>query len=744
MGLHNQKSPLKHFSPELFAVQFLPPKSQMENGDESDTKRWACKRCGHVGLEKSDGFYYCQDEECGKQADDLLVTGVADEDFIDKCGGGIYNNRYTRRSQLTQTQTHQPSTQAWLRYTQDPDQEHENNNISGRVKKEEQFDYEYGLGPMEPGDFGGSGMHRIFLSYEDYYNEVRFRYVMGMQWLIQLQCEALVENFNVSPLICGISGVIWLRFLSGTGVFKDNWADEVVIDSENQIPDELVDDKPPLRHRDEPRNANGERSVMIWFKYLRKAVPLSSSLAISFLACHVAREAILSRDIVKWSLEGKLPYFAAHVEIEKRFERSSPACPITSSLMFRPSKTVPVQKLEPMAAAIAESIGLHLPPVNFYGIASRYLKVLVLQEEKILPYACRIYEWSMPPDLWLSTNVSRRPTRICVMSILIVAIRILYNLHGFGVWERNLFCHDCSPSESYSAGGLKSMFGSEMRDDVETVSPLDNVDVSGEKLSSKPSNVQMTESDSAELLHHLAAKYSVKEDTYEFTKDLPSYLQYCKDVVFAGAGQSRMDGHKEEEFIEKLWVFYSKNSEEPGIRNSISLFNQKRLRYEVESIISVSEIKNTKEECDGRPSADIKQSVDSEDFLSKSPLKTLKDKAIRRLKLDMEETKFCYIPPRENLKKDNYLHYVRKRDGDALTYAAHADYYILLRACAQVAQVDIRIMHTGVLRLERRLAWLEKRIDHCLHLRPPTTTCEFCRDPPDPDEICCTLEGMSL
>lgn len=107
---------------------------------------------------------------------------------------------------------------------------------------------------------------------------------------------------------------------------------------------------------------------------------------------------------------------------------------------------------------------------------------------------------------------------------------------------------------------------------------------------------------------------------------------------------------------------------------------------------------------------------------------TPKSEAIKRLKLDMEENRFCYIPPRVNVKRFDYLHYVRKKDEGAFTYVAHADYYILLRACARVAQVDIRIMHIGVLSLERRLAWLENRIDHCLHLTPPNVSCEFCSD----------------
>ncbi|XWS34106.1 hypothetical protein CRYUN_Cryun21dG0011200 [Craigia yunnanensis] len=61
----------------------------------------------------------------------------------------------------------------------------------------------------------------------------------------------------------------------------------------------------------------------------------------------------------------------------------------------------------------------------------------------------------------------------------------------------------------------------------------------------------------------------------------------------------------------------------------------------------------------------------------------------------MEENRFSYIPPRVMLKRLDYLHYVRKKDEGAMTYVAHADYYILLRSCARVAEVDMRSTEYG-------------------------------------------------
>ncbi|KAL8112004.1 hypothetical protein AgCh_019637 [Apium graveolens] len=65
-----------------------------------------------------------------------------------------------------------------------------------------------------------------------------------------------------------------------------------------------------------------------------------------------------------------------------------------------------------------------------------------------------------------------------------------------------------------------------------------------------------------------------------------------------------------------------------------------------------------------------------------------REEAVNRLKSNMEN-RFCYIPPKDKCNNTKYLHYARKKDEGAYTYAAHADYYILLRACARVAQIDL-------------------------------------------------------
>nr|AAB61035.1 A_IG002N01.28 gene product [Arabidopsis thaliana] len=176
---------------------------------------------------------------------------------------------------------------------------------------------------------------------------------------------------------------------------------------------------------EEPQNLYGKRAVTIWLSQLTKSLPLSSSLALSFLACHKAGTPILPTDIVRWARQGKIPYLSLKIR-EQMGERSA-ACPVSASI------------LEAQAASIADIIGLPLPPVNFYAIASNYLmRLSVPKEDKVLDLVRLLEYWSMRSDLYLSKKELRLPTRVCVMSIIVVAIRMLYNINGFGVWERSL------------------------------------------------------------------------------------------------------------------------------------------------------------------------------------------------------------------------------------------------------------------------------------------------------------------
>lgn len=89
--------------------------------------------------------------------------------------------------------------------------------------------------------------------------------------------------------------------------------------------------------------------------------------------------------------------------------------------------------------------------------------------------------------------------------------------------------------------------------------------------------------------------------------------------------------------------------------------------------------------------------------------------AMQTLKSEMQDLGFHYMPPRKPRKSDDYLRYRRRRLYGGFINVAHADYYMLLRAFAKLAEVNVRIMHISVLKLERRLECIEDRIERSLN-----------------------------
>ncbi|KAI9075358.1 hypothetical protein K1719_042670 [Acacia pycnantha] len=540
---------------------------------------WLCNYCGHVGLEvdDSDGLVNCR--RCFVVAEDILVTGTADEDV----GSGTYARRNTRRGanvmEVTPIQPDDPV------YDSQP-----------QLLKALGFE---DLVTQRAEDDKGQSKAAGTLSYDHYYHAVRLRYIMGLQIMLQLQCEKLIEEFKVTPLICDLVEKIWLDFVKQTCVFDQFWADEVILESEMQPHAEENAYELRGKHKGEPQNKYGKRAVMMWYKSLRKTIPLDCTVAISFLACHLAREAILPTDIKLWAIERKLPYLAAFEDIEKLMGPPDRACPILSNQMFNPSRHVSPQGIESLAARIGASIGLELPPVNFFEI--------------------------------------------------------------------------------------------------------------------------------------------------EHAEELQTYLKYCEDFVFAGL-EPPSEYYEEKRTMEILWNYYQnfsqdeKASSEPKVPSNSCLKQKKQrdrgcsssnvpTRKTKKTQTCLNEHQSTNDDdddtCIQRMNLDDfhMDSSDSEHEL-KTDSTQVNEEDLKILKLDMEENKFHYIPPRTP-KKIGYIRYARKKDG-VLTYVAHADYYILLRACALAAQVDVRVMHVAVLSFEKRLGWIEDKIEDTLRFIPEKIRCEHC------------------
>lgn len=67
---------------------------------------------------------------------------------------------------------------------------------------------------------------------EELVAQVRRRYVLGLQVILQRQLEVLVERHRVGALICGVAGTIWVRLVAASKVFDEMWPQKVLAQDE--------------------------------------------------------------------------------------------------------------------------------------------------------------------------------------------------------------------------------------------------------------------------------------------------------------------------------------------------------------------------------------------------------------------------------------------------------------------------------------------------------------------------------
>lgn len=590
-------------------------------------------------------------------------------------------------------------------------------------------------------------------------SQLKERYLEGVQMMIEMQCEVLVKIFGVSPLICGVFGPIWLRFVASTRVLERGWAYEALqaadalyedLKQKQDGPDQDFEDtNPPISKykrstifKAEPRSSlYGKKARIVWATSLKDRIPVAISLAISFLACHIAREAILPTDLIKWALEGKLPYLAAFVDIESSLSGFSKPWPLSPKYLLRPRHVIGAWQLELMSGCLAKRIGLQLPPVNFPSISCRFLKQLGFPVNDLFPAVSRIYEWSSPPGLWLSADTNASPTRVYVMAMLVVVIRILYNIHGQGYWEKSV-----SDNTLDSGSCDKNSNGDPSQDQIDrkaqrsTDSCVNGTNVGNDCLdmhrmekvaeeipvssSGNITHFQDQELDATTMLQNLESWDRDNSDGFDYGKDLCTYLKYCNEVIFAGSKMS----YDEENIIKHFWKLYEKLEKEdldpiheakgdnfldPSINSTI--YNS------IPHSMDENNVDSCQPDCNGIPSAGecssrpgVKQEIESAfqniPLRESSGLKKNGNRSLESIISDMEQNGFHYIRPTRCHPPDTYLVYRKKIIGRKYETLVHADYYILLRACARVIKVNVYALHSCVLNIEKRLSWIEGRI----------------------------------
>ncbi|OAE21128.1 hypothetical protein AXG93_3661s1540 [Marchantia polymorpha subsp. ruderalis] len=582
-----------------------------------------------------DGSYFCQ--SCGAQNENYI------EEAFDNDDAHVFTARFVRETRVGASQNEEQvksqippeifaGSQAFI--SQPPP------GLASQSPLGDVYGSVYGIGSGAGSGAGPSQASQLLSSQfglasqksqrqqpidkETLSNSIRKSYVEGIQKILFLQCEALVKEFDVTPLICGIVGPIWLRYLASTRVFEEAWADEALevaedreskrkgsrrrvfkeneADPEPEVPEEsmvlergVLRPKKPRKRRQrrrkggiEPRTTFGRKARFVWLSALKERIPLSITLAFCYLACYIARESVFPTDIRLWALKGKLPFLAAYLEVSKPSANHIPntvgglqTFPIEPKTMFKPGNVVGARAVELLAGHIAERIGLQLSPVNYHALSARLLHAMKLPVEKLSVYTHRIYEWYCPAGLWLTSKESALPTRVYVMAMIIIVLKVLYKLDGR--IENPISDSEAAPNamngETFFNNRDSQGAGNDSPDDKEVDSDggyYSEADVTSQR---KKKN-GMDEKDINSVADLASGKANELEEVWDVKKlimcmkkmkpfrnkinemgdperKLASYLNYCREVIYPGPASDA----DEEAMRDHFWKVYEKANE---------------------------------------------------------------------------------------------------------------------------------------------------------------------------------------
>ncbi|KAH9317392.1 hypothetical protein KI387_019161, partial [Taxus chinensis] len=234
------------------------------------------------------------------------------------------------------------------------------------------------------------------------------------------------------------------------------------------------------------------------------------------------------------------------------------------------------------------------------------------------------------------------------------------------------------------------------------------------------------ELDATTMLQNLETWHQENADRFDYGKDLQTYLKYCKDVIFSGAKMS----YKEEILVKHFWELYEKlekedldpiqgfegdasldlyisNTRQKNISQSVDENNASLYQRDCNLISNVAELHYPES---GAVKQDVETTLEEIPSWGSPLVKAIGGDRLGSIISDMEQNRFQYIPPTRSRPPESYLSYRKKNIDGKFQIFAHADYYILLRACASAIKVNAYALHKCILKIEKRLGCIEDRI----------------------------------
>ncbi|KAL3691095.1 hypothetical protein R1sor_004746 [Riccia sorocarpa] len=722
-----------------------------------------CQECGSQEMTTgADGSFYCQ--SCGAQNRNYL------EEAFDVDEGHMFNTRYVRETRAAATQIESQIATAATQRSDVPAEIFAGSQaLFSQPLSQDNYDLsltpygvESGTTPSQTGRMRGSDLtdKRQIILKEELSDDIRKSYVEGVQKILLLQCETLVKEFSVTPLICGIIGPLWLRYVASTRVFEQAWADEALEVAEVRE-----------RSRKNPRRKVFKASQRLW-EIQKKSLLFPVELSLG-------------------QREGKLPFLTAHIELSKPSGNHIPNTiggsqrfPLDAKLMFQPKNVIGARAVELLAGHIAERIGLQLPPVNYHALSCRLLHALKLPVETLSVYTRRIYEWYCPAGLWLTSKESALPTRVYIMAMIIIVLKVLYRLDGRVEGQ--------TPESETALNGKGSLDNDETEkadkeatedmqvDHQEPDNPDDDVTSQKHKINMddqapgapdrNTEKVQQLDDlwDVRKLVMHMKKMKPFRRKRTTVSEDerkLAAYLRYCHDVIYAGVVSGQ-----DEDMRNEFWKAYETKANEASgsklkdvkmddfeddgnsgaepqhpVDNVLTadarideiVRNSTRRHGSVGSVAGVQTRRHTDRRPirdDGRAreleteinergvfeggkdnavDADVKvdlKGFDVEDFdRAKEDARDAEERELQLLMKDMKKLGFsCLQPLTMNEVSDDYYVKYKYQISDRKLRPVHMEYFIVLRVCAKLIKVHPKALHWGVQKVEQGLMEMEK------------------------------------
>eukprot|EP00897_Mesotaenium_endlicherianum_P006540 jgi/Mesen1/5914/ME000030S05188 len=310
------------------------------------------------------------------------------------------------------------------------------------------------------------------------------------------------------------------------------------------------------------------------------------------LGCHWFRSCVLPTDILHLARQGAVPYFSAWALLPPPppppHKSAADRLGLSNMALFKPSGLLSARFLEYGAALVASKLRLlPLPPVNTALISARFLRDLNLPAGKLLGPLLRFYEVLEPGDIVPAADLSALPTRVHVMAILVLLLKLMYGLDGRraspgpGPGPASEPASTALPTDAAAPTSPLSGSGGEQQKarmekgkagcsahqrEGETESGAEGGGGTG-----GGGPAERVPSDARDLLRQIR----IQRDTFALApgaaallfcddartkEELRCYLEYCRDVVFAEHKSAEAEGTEIEGL---LWRCFSKPAPEP-------------------------------------------------------------------------------------------------------------------------------------------------------------------------------------